>query len=344
MTVSVGIAGLGLYIPEHTVDAAYISEQTKGVWTEEAVRTKLGIHKKTVPGIDDGTQEMGVKAAEDALRDGKIDAREIDLILCIGEEWKEYPLTTSAIYIQEKIGANRAWAIDVQQRCCSCISAMKMAKAMMSGDETLKTVLIAGGYRNGDLVDYEDPTSSMLYNLSAGGGAMILKRNHPYNEVLGSYVMTDGTMARDAGVEIGGTVHPIDEHNFHEAHRTLKLMRPAHMKNRLNDVSMKNWFFCIDNAMTQSGLTRDAIDYLGILHMKPSMHHYMLEALELFSEQTTYLSDYGHMGQIDQILSLKLGLQEGKIKPGSTVALVAAGIGYAWAACAIRWGPREEKV
>ena len=28
----------------------------------------------------------------------------------VGEEWKEYPLTTSGIYVQEKIGARRAWA------------------------------------------------------------------------------------------------------------------------------------------------------------------------------------------------------------------------------------------
>jgi 3-oxoacyl-[acyl-carrier-protein] synthase-3 len=30
---------------------------------------------------------------------------EIDAIICFGEEWKEYPLTTSACYVQKRVGA-----------------------------------------------------------------------------------------------------------------------------------------------------------------------------------------------------------------------------------------------
>ena len=48
------------------------------------------------------------------------------------------------------------------------------------------------------------------------------------------------------------------------------------------------------------------------------------------------------MGQIDQILSLKLALDEGKIKDGDIVATVGAGIGYAWAANVIKWGKVED--
>ncbi len=342
MSVRVGIAGLGVYIPESVMSARELAGRTNGQWTEEAVRNKLGIEQKTIPGEKDGTQEMAVRAAKEALQDGKIEAAEIDLILCIGEEWKEYPLTTSAIYIQEQIGASRAWGIDVQQRCCSCISALKMAKTMMAGDEELQTILIVGGYRNGDLVDYADPTSSMLYNLSAGAGAILIKRDHPFNELLESDVMTDGSMARDAGVEVGGTVHPINESNFMLAHQSLKLLNPDHMKTRLNAVSMDYWFRCMNRAFEKSDVSMEELDYLAILHMKPSMHRVMLERLQLDEQQTTYLSEYGHMGQVDQILSLVLGLRDGKIHDGSVIALVAAGIGYAWAASVVRWGPVKE--
>jgi 3-oxoacyl-[acyl-carrier-protein] synthase-3 len=55
-------------------------------------------------------------------------------------------------------------------------------------------------------------------------------------------------------------------------------------------------------------------------------------------EQTVYLEDYGHLGQIDQILSLHLGLQQKKISKGTIVSMIAAGIGYAWGANVIRWG------
>ena len=60
--------------------------------------------------------------------------------------------------------------------------------------------------------------------------------------------------------------------------------------------------------------------------------------LGLTEEQSIYLEDYGHIGQIDQILSLERALKEGKVKEGSTVCMIAAGIGYTWAANIIKWG------
>lgn len=335
---AIGIAGYGLYLPEGRQTAEEIARATQGNWTPEAIREKLGIHQKVVPGTNDGTQEMGVRAAQDALRRTGTDPMEIDLLLSIGEEWKEYPLTTTGIYIQEQIGARNAWALDVQQRCCSTISAMKIAKDLMLADDAIQTVMIAGGYRNGDFVDYTDKSMSMMYNLSAAAGALILKRNHPENRLLGSHIMSDGSMAHDAGVVYGGTQNPITCANIHKAYKSLTLMNPQHMKDRLNAVSMDNWMHCIDKAFEKSGLRRGELGYLAVLHFKRSMHKVMLEQLGLSEDQTVYLSNYGHAGQIDQILSLHLGLETGKIKPGTVIAMIAAGIGYAWAANVIRWG------
>lgn len=338
-TVHVGIVGTGIYIPEPRMTAKDISEATKGTWTEEAIINKLGIKEKPIPGENDGTQEMGVKAGLNALKNTGIDPKEIDLVISVGEEWKEYPLTTSAIYIQEQIGAVNAWALDVQQRCCTTVSAMKIAKDMMIADEDLHTVMIVGGYRNGDLVDYTDKPMSMMYNLSAGGGAIILKKNYGRNLLLGTHIMTDGTMARDAGVEFGGTEKPINAENLGEAYKSLRLFDEKHMKDRLNEVSMSNWMRCIDKAFEKSGVAKEELGYLAVLHFKYSMHKYMVETLGLTEEQTIYLSEYGHMGQIDQILSLHLALQQGKVKDGTVISMIAAGIGYAWAANVIKWGP-----
>ena len=93
----VGILGYGFYLPESRMSAADIAAATGGNWSEAAVRDKLGIVGKSIPGPEDGTQEMGARAALDAIARTGIDPLEIDLILCMGEEWKEYPLTTSAI-------------------------------------------------------------------------------------------------------------------------------------------------------------------------------------------------------------------------------------------------------
>lgn len=339
--VNVGIVGTGIYIPEPRMTAKEIAEATKGNWTEEAVINKLGIVQKPIPGPDDGTQEMGVRAGLDCLKNTGVDPKEIDLILCIGEEWKEYPLTTSGIYIQEKIGATNAWSIDVQQRCCTCVAAMKIAKDMMIADDEINTVMVVGGYRNGDFVDYTDKAMSMMYNLSAGGGAIILKKNYNRNLLLGTHIVTDGSMARDAGVEIGGIVNPITAENLHEAYKSLRIMNEKHMKDRLNEVSMPNWLYCIDKSLEKSGMTRKDLGYLAVLHFKYSQHKAMLELLGLTEDQSIYLKDYGHMGQIDQILSLHLALEQGKVKDGTVIAMIAAGIGYAWAANIIKWGPAQ---
>ncbi len=342
MTPTVGIVGLGIYLPETTMSAKEISEKTNGTWTEQAVIDKLGIVEKYIAGPTDGTQEMGALAALDALKNTGVDPLEIDVILCFGEEWKEYPLTTSALYIQDRIGATNAWGIDVQNRCCTTITALKMAKDMLIADPEINTILIAGGYRNGDFVDYTDKNMSMMYNLSAGAGAIILRKNHPENILLGSHIISDGSLSRTAGVEIGGTMNPISSNNLNEAYQSLRLLDPEKMKNRLNEVSMPNWYKCIDKALEKSNLQRSDIDYLNILHMKRSGHLAMLKELNLTQDQSIYLEDYGHIGQVDQILSLKLAIEQGKVQDGSVVCSIAAGIGYVWAADIIKWGPVSE--
>lgn len=345
MREGVGIVGYGLYLPRPRMRAADIAAASGGRWSEEAVRNKLGITEKPVPGGDDGTQAMGARAALDALARSGVAAEEIDLILCIGEEWKEYPLTTSGIYIQEAIGATNAWAVDVQQRCNSTVAALKIAKDMLLADPELRTVLIVGGYRNGDLIDYADPDVSFMYNLAAGAGALLLRRGHARNRLLGCHIVTDGSLARAAGVYYGGISRPIEtlpEAELAElrrrGNRSLRVFAPEHMKSRLNEVSMGNWLQCIDRALEKSGKRRQDIDYLNVLHFKPSMHRQLLAELGLGEHQSVYLDRYGHVGQVDAMLSLHEGLSSGRLRAGATMVMIAAGIGYVWGAAVIEWG------
>jgi len=338
----VGIVGTGVYLPGGVMTAAQISEATQGVWSEDAVREKLGINQKIMPQNPetDGTQEMGALAALDCLKNTGVDPKEIDVILCIGEEWKEYPLTTSALYIQDRIGAVNAWGIDVQNRCCTSVSAMKIAKDMLLADDDINMIMVVGGYRNGDYLDYTDRNMSMMYNLGAGGGAILLKKNHGKNLLLGSHILSDGSLARTAGVQIGGIAQPITAENAEEAKHSLRLFEPEKMKNRLNEVSAANWVTCINKSLEKSQLELADLDFLAILHIKRSGHLGMLRDLGLTEDQTIYLENYGHIGQVDQILSLHLALEQGKVKDGSVICMLAAGIGYVWAANIIKWGPQ----
>lgn len=336
--ITVGIVGTGIYLPKQIMTAQEISVETKGVWSEQAVIDKLGIKQKRIANNQEGSQEMSYLAAMDCLKNTGVDPLEIDVVLSVTEEWKEYPLTTSALYVQGKIGATNAWGIDLQNRCCTTVSAIKIAKDMLISDPDINTIMIAGGYRNGDFVDYTDKDMSMMYNLSAGGGALILRKNYKKNLVLGSHIMADGTLARTAGVEIGGSCNPITKDNVEEAYKSLRLMDPKKMKDRLNKVSFPNWIACIDESLRKSHITRKELDFLAILHIKRSGHQNMLNELKLTDDQTIYLEDYGHIGQIDQILSLHLANEQNLIKKGDNICLLAAGIGYVWASSIVRWG------
>lgn len=336
----VGIVGTGIYIPQGRMTAKEISEATQGVWSEQAVIEKLGIIEKSIPVSlpNDGSQEMGALAALDALKNTGLDPKDIDVILSITEEWKEYPLTTSALYIQDRIGAINAWGIDVQNRCCTTVTALKMAKDMLIADDEIHVIMVVGGYRNGDFVDYTDKSMSMMYDLAAGGGAIILKKNYGKNLLLGSHMIGDGSLSRTAGVEIGGQCNPLSLANLDESKKSLRLMDAQKMKDRLNEVSMNNWYRCIDESLRKSNMTRKDIGFLDILHMKRSGHVAMLQELGLSEDQSIYLENYGHIGQIDQILSLHLALKSGQVKDGTVVCMLAAGIGYVWAANIIKWG------
>jgi len=276
---SVGIASVGIYVPEPVLTYADIAAQT-GI-PEAVIREKFGITQKHVPGPNDHTNQMAIWAAQDCLSKTGIKADEIDVVLCTTEEWKEYLLWTAGIKLAYEIGATRAWALDVQMRCGTTIAALKLAKDMMSADPDVNTVLIAGGYRNCDLINFKNPRTSFMFNLGAGGGALLLRRDWPRNHVLGTHLIADGSMADHVLVPASGTKKfPTDE-AVAQGLFYLDLVEPDAMKDRLNAVSMDNWMLCIDEALRKSGHSRQDLGFLNVLHMKKSAHLDMLQRLGL---------------------------------------------------------------
>src|SRR5690606_17068070 len=96
----------------------------------------------------------------------------------------------------------------------------------------------------------------------------------------------------------------------------LQVTDPAGMKARLEEKSLQTFLQVVRDAVERSGARLDQVDHLAMLHMKRSAHDYILQQLGLGEEKSIYLSDYGHLGQVDQILSLELAAQEGKLQPG----------------------------
>jgi len=328
----VGVTGLGAYVPEGRLSAADLAAAS-GV-PEWVVREKMGITQRVLPGEDDHPTAMGVWAAERALAQAGVRPEDVDVVVSITEEYKEYPVWTAGIKLAYDLGARRAYAYDVGQKCGTAVLAIKQARDLLVADDSVNTVLVAGGYRNSDLIDLGDERVRFMYNLGAGGGAAVVQRGRGH-EVLGSSIVTDGSFSLDVLVPVGGTKAPLTPDNL--ADYRLQVTDPAGMKARLEEKSLATFVRVVREAVARSGANPEDVAYLAMLHMKRSAHDYLLDQLGLPPERSVYLSDYGHLGQVDQLLSLLLAAERGLLQDGDLAVLVAAGVGYVWNALALRW-------
>lgn len=337
----VGILDYSIYLPEKTITAEELSKEV-GI-KPEILREKMGINRKYVGGPEDHAGMMATKATKSLLEKSKINPKEIDMILYAGETYAEYVCWTVAVKIQNEIGADNAYAWDLSFRCAGTPLALKVARDMMYADETLDTVLIAGGNTNAYLIDYKDPLQSFMFDMSPAGFAIILKRDHMENELLGSGIITEHVFCDDVIGKYGGTLNPItdeiakDPEKLRQA-RLISLSDPEGMKKRLAEKSLPAFTGAVRKALKASRLNERDIDFIGINHINPRAHYAIMAELGIDKEKTVYLSDDGHCGHADQLLALRHGLDQGKIKDGTVVALLGAGTGYGFACSLVRWG------
>jgi 3-oxoacyl-[acyl-carrier-protein] synthase-3 len=336
-TVTMGLVSTGVYLPKHRHTAAYISEET-GI-PEDILKTKFGLTSKTVGGPEDGPVTMAIRAANTALEQTKeSSAKDIDVILWTGETFIERPMQVAGVKLAYEIGASNAWALDLSARCATLMGGIRLAKALMTAEPDVRTVLLASGYQNCDLINYKNERSRFMFSLAASGVAALLQRDYPHNQVLETVIITDGAFADDVYCPAGGTEMPITCEAIEQGLHYLDVPDPASMKERLDKLSMQNFLRVVKESTEQSGYSIADIDYLALLHMKRSAFTFVLQELGLTMDQTTYFEEWGHMGQNDAIVSIEEGVKNGKIKAGDLVVLAAAGIGYTWSATSITWG------
>ena len=326
------LRSLGVYLPKARMGAEEVAALS-GL-PVEVVREKLGLREKPVPGPEDHPAEMAAWAAEEALKLAGFPAERLDWILSMVEEHKDYPVWATAPYLAKRVGAQGARGLDLNQKCATFLGALEVARGLFATRKEVGAVLVAGGYRNGDLVDYQDPHTRFLYDLAAGGAAALLTREGPGLRLLGLAHRMDPELALAVKVPVGGTRNPLTPGNL-SAFR-LRVEDPETMKQRLNATSIPTFLEVIREALAEAGYTEADLDYLALLHMKRSAHRAVLEGLRLREEQSIYLERFGHLGQLDPILSLKLAWEKGLLREGSLVALAAAGVGYFYGAAVLR--------
>jgi len=338
----IGLVALATYLPETVQDAAFIAEAS-GI-PEAVVRDKLGIHAKRRASAADQTSVMAVNAARLALNRAGIAPDEIDLILYSGSMHKDFYVWSAANRIQYLLGARNAWAFELVALCTTNVLALKVARDLMTADDRLQTVLICGGHRTADLIDFQDQTARFLFNLADGGSAMVLRRGHAQNRILASAFVTDGSLSEDVTIPAGGTRQPTSPETLTQGKHTFHVDDTTHLRAGLDGISEANFVQVVRDAVERSGATVADIAFLAINHMKPSMHRHILELLGLREDQSIYLAEYGHIGAPDQVLAVELALTQDRLHDGDLVVMASAGLGFTWGATAIRWGGTHHDV
>jgi len=337
----VGLEALGVYIPKERHTSEYISKET-GI-PKNIIEEKFGLSGKSIPGPEDHTVQMGANASFQALKRANITPEDLDVIIWAGEVHAERPLVVNGIKLQQLLGnPMNLWAFDVNQRCGTFLVGMLIAKSLIQTNPNINRILVASGYRNCDLINYKNQRSRFMISLAASGVAAIIRADYKRNEILGISTISDGRFADDVYVPAGGTIQPITSKALDDGLIYLDVPDPEGLKDRLDKYSMDSFVRVIDNALAQSGYTREDINYLALLHMKRSAFEYVAKTVGVDPySHSTYFEDIGHNGQNDGIISIEYGIKEGKIKNGDIVVIVSAGIGWAWNAGVIKWGSSD---
>jgi 3-oxoacyl-[acyl-carrier-protein] synthase-3 len=333
-----GLMSYGIYLPPDFETAERISARS-GLDPQQLL-AEWGIEKKIIPGPQDQPVSMAVKAAREALRRAEnLRPEEIDVVIWTGEEYKDYIAQTASIRIQEEVGAYQAWAFDLIGQGVTSLVGLRIAQDLMFGDPSVRTVLLAGGTRNLDLVDYANPDTRWMLAASASGTAMVLRRGHPRNRLLGTAFSVDPEMADEVFVPGGGTVRPFSPEILNTAAMSFQIARPHEMEVYLAERLAPQLVGLIKRTLAQAGFAGQDPDYLALRHLRPPERARVLEGLRLRGEATDALADMGHHGPNDVIISLDRGLKREVVKDGSRVVMAAAGIGFTYAAALIQWGP-----
>jgi 3-oxoacyl-[acyl-carrier-protein] synthase III len=329
----IGLAGTAAYLPERVMSAAEVAAAS-GI-PERVIVDKFGLSGKHVAAPDEHVSDLSVRAARTLLEEHGLDPGSIDVVMYYGSTWKDYAVWQVSPLIAHELGCADALALEFDNVSHGTPMALRVARDLLRAEAELRTILVVAACRESYLLDYANERSRFMFTFGDGAVAGLLLRDSTDNELLGCHAVTDGSLALQVKVARGGSVHAEDGYGF------LDVADPGAMKERLDEVSLRNFVKAAEGALGRSGATLEDVSYLCGIHTKRSMHDAIVDALGVDRQRAAYLDDTGHMSGVDPLLALDRAARAGQLGDGDLVLLLAAGTGYTWAASVVRWGRGE---
>lgn len=328
---SVGIASIGIYLPEGVETSREMSDRSG--FPETVFLDRIGIRQKPVAAPDEHPGEMGVKAALDALRRAGVDPAEVDLVLFGGGAFYDYGVWSPAAHIQNAIGASRAFAYEVKNGCNGGNLGLHLASRHLLGDPDMEYALVVCSDVFSRLVDYQDERILSLFPGGDGATAALLRKGHDGNSILSYAGISDGSLVDAIRVPAGGTREPDPGRGAR-----WQIDDPQKLAAIFSDIYVKNYVHVVAEALRKSGRSLGDIDFLFTNQLKKSTTDAVLKALGLPPEKTCRTMErYGHLASSDTLLGLAQTLEAGRIQEGDLVVLASSGLGFHWAATVVQY-------
>lgn len=314
------ITGTGSFLPPQRLTNADLAARlaAEGIETsDEWIVERTGIRARHFAAEGVMSSDLGAEAARRALQAAGVAAEEIDLII-VATSTPDMIFPSTAVILQNKIGANGCQAFDVQAVCSGFIYALTVADSMIRAGAASKA-LVVGAEVFSRIIDFKDRTTCVLFG--DGAGAVVLQASETPG-ILSSDLKADG---KHAGILCTpGTV------------ASGRVLGDPFLKMDGQAV-FKQAVTVLDEAsravLAKAGKTEADIDWLVPHQANIRIMMGAAKKLKLAPEKVVVTVDqHGNTSAASIPLALDHGVRKGQVKQGDTLLLEAVGGGLTWGA------------
>lgn len=322
-----GILGVGTYVPERVV-TNFEFEKVMDT-TDEWIRTMTGIEERRFVAEGQATSDLAVEAARKALEVSGDSVDDIELII-VATCTPDYPVQSTACLVQEKLGAAKAAAFDLNAACSGFVYGLTMATSLIKS-EMYKKVLVIGAEVFSKTVDLKDRNTAILFG--DGAAAAVVGEVEKGYGLRSSYLMAEGEDQEILRTPAGGTARPITQEELDNRENFLKMKGPEVFK-----FAVKALPKATNEALAKAHMTVEDIDMIIPHQANKRIIDSAAKRLGVPAEKFYLnLHKYGNTSAASIGLALGEALEKGLIKKGDTLAFTGFGAGLTYASTIIKW-------
>ncbi len=325
--VKVGILGLGAYLPSKKLTNFDLEKMVET--SDEWIRSRTGIQERRIAALHEKTSDLATKAAFQALKNAKISAEKIDLII-VATISPDSNFPSMACLVQKAIGAKKAAAFDICAACSGYLYALTTAKQYIQTGLSHRALVIAAERISG-LVDWKDRDTCILFG--DGAGACVLG---PVKSggITADFLQAFGDQGDLMHVVVQGARSP-----FNSGKSTYTKLPYVVMQGKeLFKVAVNSMSDAIEKVLKKAKLKKGDIDCVVPHQANDRIISAVAKKLNIPKEKIFInIHKYGNMSAASVAVALYEAQKSKKIKKGDNVVLVAFGAGLVSAANVIKW-------